>query len=169
MKETKDKFANKLYGSCTESAAGTLTFNEIQTNVDVFSKRAWVLHRLEWYIPVATRLLFVDGSDYIDCALVSSSSISSLELDNPAVIDLWEIQMYYGSNVGKGYIDMPMIRNFESLPGGGLIITPRPLFTAVKATSMATPVTVECRGYFTSLELSADEYLELVDFYRIVQ
>jgi len=70
--------------------------------------------------------------------------------------------------VGQGLHQLPFVRDFSGLPGGGLIIAPRPLFVAVKGNSLATAVTASLRAYFTVINLSADEYLELVDFYRIV-
>ena len=166
--KSKDTFSNKFYGACTESGANTLSFSEIQTNVDVFSKAAWVLHRLEWYLPAATRALLVDNYDAITMALCSSDKASALELDDPSVIDLYTLEKSLATSVGYMYFQYPFIRDFGSLPGGGLIITPRPLYVGLKGTGLASASTGEVRGYFTKLELSADEYLELVDFYRIV-
>jgi len=171
MAEKKgDRFANKFYGTVVESAANTLTFKEIQTNVDTFSKRAWVLHRLEWYIPAAQIDKLTASGDFLDCALVSSDKLAALSLASAGVIDLFTLAaapVYTG--VGFTTQQMPFIRDFSEMPGGGLIIAPRPLYLAVKGTSLASALTVELRGFFTNLELNADEYLELVDFYRIVQ
>lgn len=168
MAGKKDIYSNKFYGTATESAANTLTFAEIQTNVNVFSKEAWTLQRLEWYIPTGTRGLVVDSADLFQCALVSSNKISTLDLSDPTVIDLMELGRTWLTAVGVETFDQPIVRDFSNLPGGGLIIAPRPLFVAVQGTSLATPGTGAVRGYFTKATLSADEYLELVDFYRIV-
>jgi len=166
---SKDKYANKFYGKVTESAANTLTFAEIQTNVSVFDKMAWVLHRLEFYIPKASFDLVTNTADVLDVALTGSENISSLELDNPAVIDRFHLFMKEATSVGFQFFQQPIIRDFNNMPGGGLIVSPRPLFLAAEGVSLASPATVEVRGYFTTVALSADEYLELVDFYRIVR
>ena len=165
----KDLYVNKGYGSATESAAGVLTFSEIRTNVSIFEKVAWVIQRVEWYLNQATYGLMLDGSDHIEIAMVASSAIASLGLEMPAVIDLLDIQRVQATNVGFNFQLMPIIRDFSNLPGGGLIIAPRPLFVAIEGISLATPASVECRFYFTQKVLKADEYLELIDFYRIVQ
>lgn len=157
-----------MYGYSTESAANTLTFREVQTNVSVFDKAAFVLHRLEWYIDATTFNLIVASDDTFRMALTSSQNITTLGLDNPAVIDLEELQGKVSSAVGFQYRDAPLIRDFSSLPGGGLIIAPRPLFIAVQGVSLASAGTAKLRAYFTIKNLSAEEYLELVDFYRIV-
>jgi hypothetical protein len=39
---------------------------------------------------------------------------------------------------------------------------------AIEGTSLASAGTAQVRGYFLQKQLKADEYLELVDFYRIV-
>lgn len=167
--KTRESFANKFYGTVTESAANTLTFAEIQTNVDVFAKIAWVLHRLEWNFQVAVGTMFQGNADRVRMAITSSDNITDLELDNPAVIDRADIEMRESTAVGFSFFYRPFIRDFASLPGGGIIMAPRPLFVGVHGVSLVAAATVEVRGYFTKRDLTADEYLELVDFYRIVR
>ena len=165
----KDEHANKFYGACVESAANTLTFTEINTNVSVFDKVAWVLTRLEYWIGYTNRNLLLDSADMFQLALVSSNKAASLTLSDAGVIDLLEYKMELATSVGLFIKVEPLQREFNTMPGGGLIISPRPLYIAVQGSGCASAVTVEARGYFTALDLSADEYLELVDFYRIVQ
>ena len=169
MAKKTDQFANKFFGTVVEGSANTLTFNEIPTNVDVFSKKAWVLHALEWYPGVASLNALDAADDVIQAALVSSQAISALSLGDPGVIDLLEIEANVATAVGFAVSILPIRRDFTSMPGGGLIISPRPLYLAVKGISLGGALTVSCRGYFTAIDLNADEYLELVDFYRIVQ
>lgn len=169
MARKTDQFANKFYGTVLESGANTLTFAEIPTNVDVFAKKAWVLHRLEWYLGVAEPARVASSDDLIQLALTSSNKMNVLTLGDAGVVDLYALGSVKDSGVGFELITMPYIRDFNNLPGGGLIIAPRPLYIAVKGTSLAAAVTASVRGYFTAIDLNADEYLELVDFYRIVQ
>ncbi len=165
----RDLYANKLFGEVTESAANTLTFNEINTNVSIFDKVGWILNRLEWYIPSATSQLIQAGVDFIEFALTASNNIGDLLLSNASVIDTVLFNVLAPVDLtGAVIMDNPLIRDFSTLPGGGLIIAPRPLYVAIKGTSLATPATVQVRGYFTQLPLGAEDYLELIDFYRIV-
>ena len=165
----KDVYANKGYGSVTESGANTLTFSEIQTNVNIFDKLAWVIHRIEWYVSQASWILMAAAADEIHMALTASNTIADLGLEIPAVIDLLELSRHEATAVGFLFNTIPLIRDFSNLPGQGLIIAPRPLYLAIRGVSLATPATAECRFYFTQKVLKADEYLELIDFYRIVQ
>lgn len=164
----KDQYSNKAYGTVTESAANTLTFSEIQTNVSIFEKVAWVIERLEWYISNASQALLSATEDLLSFALTASSSINALSLADPAVIDLMELGRRIATEVGFSWVHMPIIRDFSNLPGGGLIVPPRPLFLAAKATSVATPSTAEMRFFFRQVEMTPADYLDLIDFYRIV-
>jgi len=167
-KKVLDRFTNKMYGSVTESGANTLTFKEINTNVSVFDKMAFVIHRIEWYIPNSSLDLLIANSDKIEVALTSSQQSTSLGLDNPSVIDKMEFGISALTGVGYTMSMQPFIRDFAMLPGGGLIIPPRPLFLAVKGTSIASAVSAQMRAQVTMLSLNSDEYLELIDFYRII-
>jgi len=169
MSVKTDKFANKFYGKVVESAANTLTFAEIPTNVDVFAKKAWILHRLEWYFAAVAISAIDAADDVIQAILTSSDKMTAVGLDNASIIDLFEVCQSFNDATSFQLWVNPIIRDFTSLPGGGLIIAPRPLYIGVKGTSMAAALTAHVRGYFTAVDLNADEYLELVDFYRIVQ
>lgn len=164
----KDQYANKAYGTVTETGANTLTFSEIQTNVNIFDKVAWVVSRIEWYLSQATILLLIDSADHLECGLTASNGIDELSLREASVIDVMDFQKDVGDATGYLYRNMPIVRDFGSMPGGGLIIAPRPLYVAAEGTSLAGAVTAECRFYFRQFEMAADEYLELIDFYRIV-
>jgi hypothetical protein len=163
-----DKYTNKMYGQVTESAANTLTYKEINTNISIFDKMAFIVHRIEWYIPNAVLDLCVASADKFEVALTSSQQGTTLGLDNPSVIDKLEIGPQIVTAVGYTMTIQPFIRDFSSLPGGGLIIPPRPLFIAIKGTSVASAGNAQMRAAITMVQLSADEYLELVDFYRII-
>jgi hypothetical protein len=166
--QIKDEYSNKAYGTITESAANTLTFAEIPTNVDVMSKLAWVIHRIEWYLSVTQMTKLAAADDLIQVALTSSAQLSSLGLSSPAVVDLLEVALLFSTAVAYTEVPNPRIRDFSAMPGGGIIIAPRPLYLAIKGTSLATALTASARIHYTRRELQAEEYLELVDFYRIV-
>lgn len=163
------EYANKAYGAVTESAANTLTFSQIQTNISVMQKIAWIISRIEWYLTPAQIALLVDDADAYDLALVSSNKMASLSLSDPSVIDFIQIRKFVSTAVGWQFYVPMWSRDFSQLPGGGLLIAPNPLYVAVKGTGLATVGGVSCRVYWSQLELKPDQYLELLDFYRIVQ
>lgn len=166
----RDTYVNLAFGDVTESAANTLTFSEIQTSISIFEKVAWVIARIEWYIPAAVYNLMSADSDLIQAAVTASNNLSDLGLDSASVIDLLEVQQEYaGTPANAFYIHNPIVRDFSTLPGGGRIVAPRPLYVGLKMTGAATPGTISARIMFRQFVMTPAEYLELVDFYRIVQ
>ena len=169
MPQPKDLFANKFYGTVTESAANTLTFGEIQTNVNLMSRTAWVVHRLEWFLDEASIGRIVASGDALRMALTSSNKMSSLGLDDPGVVDILTLSALAIGAAASGLLEnIPYIRDFSRLPGGGLIVVPRPLYVAAEGVSLGAAITIELRGYFTQRELSDSEWFDLIDFYRIL-
>jgi hypothetical protein len=164
-----DNYANKFFGQATESAANTLTFAEINTGQNIFDKRAWILHRIEWYFTKENWAALIDGADALQAALVSSNQITSLNANSAMCIDLAEISIRHQTAVGFGNLVSPYIRDFSTLPGGGLIISARPLYVAVQGASLAAAQTVRVRGYFSQIDMTPSDYLDLLDFYRLVQ
>lgn len=169
VRKISDKWANVAYGEVVESAANTLTFSEIPTNVSIFEKAAWIISRLEWYLSAAMyNMLDADGLG-INMALTATSQLNALTLDSPGVVDLMEIhQDFIGAPTKATYHFAPVTRDFSTMPGGGRIVAPRPLYVATQGVGLAAVTTIECRVFFQQIILQPDEYIELIDFYRIV-
>jgi hypothetical protein len=169
--KAKDLFSNVAFGTVTESAINTLTFAEISTGVSVREKIAWIIGRILWYPAKLTMTGVHESADMLDMALTSSNKVDDISsLSDPAVIDLFSFGVAHYGTAGSGErYNLPFVRDFTALPGGGLIITPKPLYIAAKATSMAAAATVSCRIFYTIKTLAADEFWELVQASRIVQ
>lgn len=169
--QTKDLFTNLAYASVTESAANTLTFAELNTGVSVHEKIAWVINRIDWFLTQATTLLIVAAGDGFSIALTSNNQVSDIEdLSDPSVIALIQhLEVASGTPAVLIKHDQPYIKEYSSLPGGGLIITPKPLYIAAQGISLASAGVYKCRIYYTVKELAADEFWELVQASRIVQ
>lgn len=165
----KDSYSNKFYGKVLESAANTLTCAEIQTATSIFDKTAWIIHRLEYYLLPPIVNLLVGLGDEIHMALTSNNRMTAFGLDDPSVIDVCDLYYHQITAVGFAMLQMPIIRDFSGMPGGGLIVAPRPLYAGIMGVSLTSAAQYEIRGYFSQVQLKADEYLELVDFYRIVK
>jgi hypothetical protein len=168
-KPSQDQYANKAYGSCTETAANTLTYTELPTNVDIMAKVAWVVSRIEWYFTASVTALLVGAGDRLKVALTASKAMATLSHSDAAVIDFAEFEFVLrGAAANFSLFAKPFLRDFSSLPGGGLIIAPRPLYIAVEGESLASAATASCRIYFKSIELDSASYIDLIDFYRII-
>ncbi len=161
-----EKFVNQAFGNVLESAANTLTFSEINTGVSLFEKRAWIIHQILWYTHDEDILLA--SADYIQMALTSHNKMSTLGLEDPAVIDLMELAILWnGTPANTQYHNRPVIRDLSNLPGGGLIVPSNKIFVATRGWSLGGPSATACRIYYTVLDLKADDYWELVEASRM--
>jgi len=169
-KKKGDKFVNLAFGTITESAANTLTFSEIQTHISVFEKEAWIIHRIQWFPTAYSFDKLVGVADYFTLALTVSNKVTTLDLSDPAVIDLAQVVgVLHGAAANLETLNTPLSRDFSTLPGGGIIITPRPLYLAIKGTSLADPVAAQARIFFTHQTLAAEDYWELVEARRMIE
>ena len=165
-----DKYSNKAYISLTESAANTLTFKELETGVSLFEKRAWIIHRIEYFIDNAAWAELLGAADSLMLGLVLSNKITSLDLSDAAVIDLVKINIGTAGTPASGFIGQsPRTRDFSTLPGGGHIVPPRPLYGAINAGGFSAAATSSIRFLYTAIEMKTEEYWELVEAYRLVE
>ena len=164
-----DMFANRAYGSVTETAANTLTFNEIQTGVAIFEKIAWVIHAIDYHVPVAAWNELSGDDDEVIMGLCVSNQITSTALNQMAIVHQLRVGSMASGTVGNLETrDLIRRSEFSSWPGGGLIIPPSPLFAFAQGASLAAAVSVDLLIYYTHMALKADEYWELVESRRLV-
>jgi len=169
--KTKDLFSNIAYAAVTMSALNTLTFSEINTGVSVHEKIAWIISRISWYPSQASIEACSASQDFLLMSLVSNNKVDDIaDLSDPAVIDHMRIfPIPTGAAANLLMMTMPFTRDFSDLPGGGLIITPKPLYVAAESIGLAIVGVVACRIYYTVRELTTDEFWDVVQAGRIVE
>jgi hypothetical protein len=166
----KDQYANIAYGNAIEAVAGNMAFGEIHSGVSMFDKVAWLISRIEYNVALGYVNLILDQSDAIYMGLVTSNSLTTFALDQQAVLDYKALQESdFGTPANAILYEQPMTRDFSTLPGGGLLVPPNPIYMAVQGISLAAVARVMCRIYFTYVELKPEEYWELVEARRLVQ
>lgn len=164
MASGADKYANILTQKVVMSGANTLTFEEVSIGLSLFDKAGILLSRIE-YQPAAAALLEMTASgDQIDLAITASNSISNLVATQPAVIHRSILKrMDFGTAAGAQLIIEPQVADLSTLPGGGILITPKPWFCAMVTTGLASAATGYFRFFFTVLKLTAESYFELLE------
>lgn len=166
-----DKYVNKAVITCTESAANTLTFAKLETGVPLFEKMAWVIHKIEYAISAAAFGYFNASVDYLNMALTTTDTLTSLSETQSAVINFKRLARIDIGTAASGFFiwTYPLCESdFTNFPGGGIIVPPNPLFLGVQGNSLTTAVTVSAIIRYTSLPLKPDEYWELVESTRIL-
>jgi len=164
-----DKFANMAAIGVTETGANTLTFAKLETGISLFEKMAWIINRIEYRVtPSLTD--FADSGDLLDMALTVSGTLTSIGTYNEPAILNWYRLIYHesGTPANFAFFESPRIIDLSTLPGGGLIVPPNPLYLAAKGTGLGAAQSVYCRFWYTNLALKPEEYWELVESRRII-
>lgn len=100
-------------------------------------------------------------------ALTSSSDITNIGSGNVEVLDRARILRHDGGTAGTMVLnDFLPVNDYTSMPSGGLLIPPKPLYLAMNTSGLASPAEVTCRIYFTIIELQDAQYLELLQTRR---
>lgn len=166
----KDTFANRAYVKIVESGANTLTFQEMESGFGILEKRAWVISRIEYYIPGTEKGRVTAQEDTLRAGLSLSNKIGDVGLERPEVIDLIEVvAVVAGTPANVQTTFTPEIHDFSSLPGGGLIVAPKPIYGFVEGVSIGAAATVEMRIYFIIKELKDADFLQLLEMSRMIQ
>lgn len=162
-----DKFVNLLTDTVTMSAANTITFKEINIGLNIFDKVGLLLTRIE-YDPAAASLQDLDtDGDYLVMGITSSQTIATLSMLNQEVIDQTSLlRLDAGAAANYNIFARPFVHDFSTMPGGGLLIPPKPLYVAASSGGMTVAAVLYVRLYFIIYKLNDSEYLELLETRR---
>lgn len=169
----KELYANRFSVHVSETIAGTRAFAEVPTYAAAFSKEAFIIHRLEYAFTDASLDALVANDDMLMAGLCTSNKVYGLNpvdsFPEPGVLDVVKITGNLRGAAANLFLNqIPIVKDFTNLPGGGFIVPSRPLFVAVQGGGLVAAVTVDVRGWFTRVELKDAEFLELLDAYRLV-
>lgn len=168
MPEKQDTYVNQAYLTCVESAANTLTFNQLLTNVSIHEKIGWVISRIDYRVPVLVSN-FAATNDSVAYGLSVSDQLSSVGMEFSGVIDWNTINRQDIGTAGTGvFLQNPWTKTFADLPGGGLLVPPNPLFMFVQGTALSSAITVQARMFYTVKKLTTEDFWELVEMRRMI-
>lgn len=169
----QDKFAQIAYIDVDVPDGGTLTYTLLQIAQYAVNapKLGLILHRWE-----------VDFSDFFahanakaagnwdaSVALTVSNLMASLNYSYPEVLQVLDATLNYSTAVGKNWMEMIKRIDWTNLPGGGILIPADRLYLAASTDDVDAICTFTCRLWYTVVELTAQDYLELVEARTILQ
>jgi len=158
-----DNFASQAMFSTTESAANTLTFSKLETGLSVYDKIGWVLARVEIPLTVATLDLFNGNGDVLEIALTATNTITAFDDANAAIyMHRTLLRRDVGTPAVSFFIDTTIVEDFSTLPGGGILLLPNPLYLAIKGTGLTGAATVDVRIFFKAMDMTDQDYFNLV-------
>ncbi|MBA7704048.1 hypothetical protein ES703_112846 [subsurface metagenome] len=154
-----DQFVNRALALVTMSAIDTLTFSQIRFAVGIFQGVALVISKVEWFIFDASIRELVAATDSIVVALVTNDNLAQL---NPSDQDVIASMHLVGLGANVELSQAPLITDFSSLPGGGIILPANPLFLAMSTAGAAAASQCRVVIYYTFKTLTDKDYIELV-------
>jgi hypothetical protein len=162
-----DLFANLAILTVTESAANTLTFKKLETGISVNQKIAWVVSRIEYFLSSLVAAQFNGDGDAISWGICASSTFANAIIEENSILDFNNYQRAdYGAAAVSIFHKQPFLKDFASMPSGGIIVPPAPLFGFVKGSGLVSAMTVAARIYYTELELAESDFWQLVQARR---
>jgi hypothetical protein len=165
---SQEKFCNIAYNSVTESAANTLTFNKLETGISIYEKVGWLINRIEYYISTASAVFAADA-DGLKVGWSTSDGLTSWDESNSAWFDLMQFARVDYGTAGSGFVvEKPFVKDLSTLPGGGLLVPPNPLYLGAQGISLGAAQTVEARVFYTVIQLKQEEFWELVEMRRMI-
>jgi len=163
-----DLYANVAALQVTESAAGTLTAEKFAFPFSIMDKMAILVSRLEYW-PGDLNQLNGTGDYVLGGITVSATPTDLRNQADPQVIDSFSLgRIDLGAAATGLFVNMPWVKDFANLPGGGILLAPNPLYVAVKSSGAGGPMSLWVRMYYTYMQLATDEYWQLVESRRII-
>ncbi len=163
-----DQFANIAAIQVTEAVAGTIAYARFNFPYSVMDKMALLINRIE-YLPLSISNLN-SSTDNVVIGLIAATAIVDINNQaDPALLDSTRlIRNDLGAAATGTLLQFPFIKDFSSMPGGGILVAPSPLSAAIQSTGAAGVMNAWVKFFYTAVGLSTDEYWELVESRRII-
>lgn len=170
MAKAKDDFSQLGYMNVVESAANTLTFDGLSVFSNVMSQSAMIIHRVEYSFSAAEIALLVGTGDAYTFGIAGDDGLASISLNDPEVYDYNVLYQHaIGSAADFQIVSLPVMKDFSTQPGGGLLVPADRIYGYVQGISLASAGGVTIRFWFTLKELAAQDYLELAQAMRVLK
>jgi len=169
MPDKNDQFANLAILTVTESAANTLTFKKLETGISLSEKVAWIINKIEYTAASVLAANFNGDGDSLSFGLAVSNSFTAADIREQLIID-WNaiIRRDFGTAASMEPQMWPAVKDFSSMPSGGILVPPVPLYIFAAGSGLVSATNVYARIYYTLLKLSIDQYWELVESRRVI-
>jgi hypothetical protein len=163
-----DQFANFAVVPVTESAAATQTSVKFNFPFSIMDRVALLISRIEYWIP--NFVAMNTAQDIVYSALTASASVPNIANQaDPLIIDIMSVTRTDMGTAASGILTVaPIIKDFANLPGGGLLVSPSPLYGMVQGVGTTPAMLVYIKLFYTYMELKTEEYWQLVESRRII-
>lgn len=152
-----DQYVNRAIVSVVESAANTITFQQIQFGVGTFQQVGLEVQEVHFFPNSTTLGLLVAAGDNLLMGLTGRDDLTDLNPSNQALY----CQVGLGcASAQTAPIETPLIYKFADM--GGLLIPPNPLYLAVQGIGLGAAATVRAIIYYRFIQLTPQQSLEVL-------
>lgn len=164
-----DKFPQFMSLNVVQTAANTLTFAKLSVGVSIFDYSAFIINRIEYHIPVGTFDLVVADADSLEMGITGSGTIADLATSQSQVYDsAILVASEQGASANFIVQTLPIIHDFSSLPGGGLLVPTGDMWAACDSAGLTGAASFTARVYYQIMALKAEDYIELAQRLRVL-
>lgn len=166
--KVKDTFANLAAIRVVESAAATQTSAKYNFPFSIMDKTGLIISRIEYWLPSLVALN--TSADIVYVALTTNATVADIaNQTDPLIVDIMSVIRTDVGTAASGLLDaMPIIKDFSSLPGGGLLVAPSPLYAMIQGVGTTPAIAAYVKLFYTYVDLNTDEYWQLVESRRII-
>jgi hypothetical protein len=167
-KTSADKFANIAALQVTETAANTQTAGKFAFPFSIMDKMGLIINRIEYWLATSSRMN--TDTDSVQMALTAAAALTDISKQNdPLLIDSISLtRTDFGVAASGIMVPFPIIKDFSSLPGGGILVAPSPLYGMIMGGGCSAANVMWIKLFYTYVELSAEEFWQLVESRRII-
>lgn len=167
-KSALDSRPNLAAIKITEAVAGTLAYAKFAFPFSIMDKMGILIHRLEYWVDSLSLLSSATATLFM--GLAQASAIVNIQnQDDPAIVDSVSFQrLDYGVAGSAEIVQNPYVKDFSSLPGDGILVAPSPLTGMILSSGAAGVTHGWLRMYYTYMQLSTEDYWQLVESRRVI-
>lgn len=162
-KSVAGEYTSQAIFNVSETGANTLTFEKLETGLSVYDKIGWVVQRLEFTPSEALASFMNSSGDAQIAALTMTNSMANLSIENPAILARHEfIRWDFGTAAAGALYSLPFVYDYSTMSGGGILVLPSPLYLGVVGSGLTAASTISLKMFFKAIELSDQDYFNLV-------
>lgn len=162
MAKSTDKYANVAALTLIESAAGTMTYQELLTGVSLGRQTGILIDQIEYLVPTLQLEKILATGDDIEVGWFVSNTASDFDMNDRRQIH--QVMFNQGTIIGTpasgaALFVQPIV--FQFFPP--MIVAAPRIFLGAKGSSLGSAMAAESRIYFRYIDLTSQEYIELAE------
>lgn len=169
MPAKKDLYDQFMVMKVTQTGANVLTFGQVTLGMSLFDYAGLVISRVEYSPGRSAYGELIVTVDMLQLAICGSDGIADLAVTRPEVYDYVNLGVAVsGTPASFQVMTDPIIHDFSTMKGGGLLVPAQNIFLGMDSTGFAALQSATARVYFTVKALSASDFIELVQRLRVL-